>query len=111
MRLIRELVKFIARVFLNKNEIKYKLPVENYSETDYLHKQLFSMIAEGKINEAENLLFEKLDINNKQYLELALDFYNRLNYLDDEFLEENNFTRLEIEEGLKSIAKEFGIPL
>jgi uncharacterized protein DUF6483 len=112
MRIIQSLVKFLAKTFLDKDAILYELPSEkNYTQTDYLHKQLLSLITQGKINEAENLLFEKLDSKNKRYMELALDFYQRLNDLDDEFLEEHNFPRDEIEQGLKDIVKEFGISI
>ncbi|MCF6464526.1 DUF6483 family protein [Clostridium sp. Cult2] len=110
MRLIKEMIKFIAKIFFHKDEISYELSNEDeYSQTDYLYKELLVLIELGKINEAENLLFEKLDENNNKYIELVLDFYNRLNNLDDDFLEENNFSREEIAEGLKDMAKEFGL--
>lgn len=97
---------------LASSVILYELPSEkNYTQTDYLHKQLLSLITQGKINEAENLLFEKLDCKNKKYMKLTLDFYQRLNDFDDEFLEEHNFPRKEIEQGVKDIAKEFGISI
>lgn len=57
------------------------------------------------------MLFEEVDTNDIKYLELALDFYNRLNEMDDEFLENNNFSRKEVEEGLKDLLKEFGISI
>lgn len=44
-------------------------------------------------------------------MDITLDFYKRLNNLDDKFLEKNNFSRVEIEQGLKDIAKEFGISI
>lgn len=110
MRIINDLVRFLAKIFFNKDTVTYQLPdEENYTQTDYLHKQLLSMIRQGKINEAENLLFQYLDPDDKKYLELALDFYERLNSLDDSFLEKSNFSREEIEQGLRAIAKEFGI--
>lgn len=106
------LVNFLAKILLNKDTVTYELPaVEKYTQTDYLHEQLLSLIKQGKINEAENMLYEELDPKNKRYIELALDFYGRLNNLDDEFLEKNNFPREEIEQGLKAIAKEFGVSI
>lgn len=88
MRIVKSLVKFLAKTFLDKDAIFYELPYEEkYTQTDYLHKELLSLITQGKINEAENLLYEKLDSKNKRYMELALDFYERLNNLDDEFLD------------------------
>ena len=110
MRLIGDMIKFIAKVFLGKSQISYKISYEDeHSHTDLLHKQLLELIELGKINEAENLLFEEMDTNNMEYLELALDFYQRLSKPNDDFLERNNFSREEIIEGLKDLAKEFGL--
>lgn len=111
MRMIKDSIRFLAKIFLNKDAVTYQLPdEEEYTQIDYLHKQLLSLIYQGKINEAENLLFSELDSTNKKYMELALDFYGRLNSFDREFLDNNNFCREEIEQGLKEIAKEFGMP-
>lgn len=110
MRMIKDLVKFLAKILFNRDTIAYELSDnEKYTQSDDLHKELLSLIMIGKLNEAENLLFERFDPKDKRYLELALDFYQRLNNLDDEFLEKNNFPREEIEEGLREIAKQFGI--
>ena len=110
MRIIKDLGRALAKIFLNKDTVAYELPdEENYTQTDLLHIKLLELIKQGNINEAENLLFEELDTKNKRYIELALDFYNRLSNLDDDFLEKNNFTKEEIEQGLKAIAKELGV--
>lgn len=110
MRMIKNLVNFLAKSFLDKDIVIYELPEkEKYTQTDHIHKLLLSLIDQGRINEAENLLHEELDCKDKRYMELALDFYERLNKFDDEFLEKNDFSREEIEQGLKAIAKEFGI--
>lgn len=112
MTLVRDLVRFISKVVLKKDVVGYEIrDTENLTHVDLLHKELIYLITQGKINEAENLLFDSLDTNNTKYLELAIDFYNRLNDLDDDYLEDNDFSRKEIEEGLKAIAKEFGVPL
>lgn len=112
MRMIRDIIRFLAKVLLNKDTISYEIiNDENYSKTDHLHKQLVDLIEKGQINEAENLLFDKLDATNKNYILLALDFYERLNNLSDDFLEKNDFSREEIEQGLKEIAQRFGIPI
>lgn len=112
MTLVRDLVRFIARVILKKDIVDYEIKdTKNLMETDILHRELINLLSKGKINEAENLLFDSIDTDNIKYLEVAIDFYNRLNELDDDFLEENDFSRKEIEDGLKTVAKEFGIPL
>ncbi|NBI05562.1 DUF6483 family protein [Senegalia massiliensis] len=112
MRIIRNIIRFLAKVLLNKDTVTYEITNnEHYTHTDYIHKQLLLLIGKGQINEAENLLFENLDVRNKDHILLALDFYDRLNNLSDEFLEENDFSREEIELGLKEIAQEFGISI
>ncbi|RBP66629.1 hypothetical protein DES36_1058 [Alkalibaculum bacchi] len=112
MRMVDDLIRLLAKLFFNKDTISYELPSEeNYTQTDYLYKQLLNLIGKGKINEAENLLFQNIDSNDKRYMELALDFYAKLNNLDDELLEKSNFPREEIEQGVKEIAKVFGLSL
>ncbi|MEG6611652.1 DUF6483 family protein [Pseudoclostridium thermosuccinogenes] len=112
MRIIKDLVRALAKILLNKDTVAYELSDEsNYTHTDHLHIKLLELIKQGNINEAENLLFEELDTKNKKYIELALDFYNRLSNLEDDFLERSNFSREEIEQGLKAIAKEMGVLL
>jgi hypothetical protein len=69
------------------------------------------MIQERRINEAEDLLFDRLDPKNQRYLELAVDFYSHLKALDTETLRESGFSRSEIEDGLKDVAQKYGIPL
>jgi len=110
MRTIKDLVRFLARIFLKKDTVNYELPDdEGYTQTDYLHKRLIELLKQGKINEAEDLLYKELYVGNEKYMELALDFYDRVNDFDDEFLEKNNFSREEIEEGLKEVAGQFGL--
>ena len=113
MRIIEDSIRFLVKIVLNKDSVIYELAdeVEKHTPTDLLHTQLLTLINQGKINEAENMLYEELDRENKRHIELALDFYRRLNDLDDEFLEKNNFPREEIEQGLKTIAQQFGISI
>ena len=112
MRMIDDLIRLLTKLLFKKDIIIYELPSQqSYTQTDYLYKQLLHLIDKGKINEAENLLFENIDPNDKRYMELALDFYAKLNNLDDESLEKSDFPREEIEQGVKEIAKVFGLSL
>ena len=47
----------------------------------------------------------------RRYLELAVDFYARLNDLTDAQLEAAGFGRDELEEGLRDMAGRFGVSL
>ena len=77
MRTISDLVRAIARLALGKNEINYALPdtEDKYSDTDRIYRKLRDLVDAGEINEAENQLYENLDENDTEHLEMALTFY------------------------------------
>lgn len=82
-------------------------PYRNEAAND-LFKRLMDLLAEGKINEAENLLFEvvKNDLNGDNgYFQVALDFYLKLNGYTDAYLALCNFSKTEIDEGWSEITK------
>lgn len=111
MRQIEMLVEFVAAIVFHKQTITYEIKDEsNLSEADLRYKNLKALTAEGKICEAENMLFDKLDTNDTEYLKLALDFYQNINKMSDEELEAHNFSREEINEGANEIMKKFNLP-
>lgn len=110
MRSITNLIRFLSKFFYGKDIAVYELSEnEEYTQSDSLHKNLLALLSVGKINEAENQLFEKINFKDNRTIMVAIDFYQRLNNLDNEFLQANNFSREEIEEGLRNIAKRSGI--
>ena len=112
MRQIELIARYIAESVFKKKSTEYKIiEKENLSDTDKLHNKLVNLINENKINEAEDLLFDSLDLNNKKYLEVAIDFYSRLTKLDDATLELNDFTKEEIAEGLADVSNKYGISI
>jgi hypothetical protein len=75
-------------------------------EEELLSYMLIKYISDGKINEAENLLFESIENNSsEEKFLLALDFYKKLDEQSDSFLHENDYSRQEIFEGLSSIKR------
>ena len=69
------------------------------------------MLFRSDICGAEDLLFAESDPDDRRYLELAVDFYARLNDLTDAQLEAAGFGRDELEEGLRDMAGRFGVSL
>ena len=71
------------------------------------------MCASGRINEAENLLFDLLSEHKEpDYFFIALDFYKDLSLYTDSQLSDCDFTREEVAAGLKeviSLAEQCGI--
>lgn len=110
MRQVEMLVQFVARTVFHKDAIDYGITDEaNLSQRDLLYKKLKKLIAERKICEAENLLFENLDADDLGYLELALDFYQTINQLSNDELEAHNYTRGEINDGIHEVMRKFDI--
>ncbi len=108
MRMIEDLSAFLANVVFHKDAAAIEIFDEqgNISESNLLHVQMLVMIGEGRLNEAENLLFEKIEAHpNPAYLQVALDFYTNLDNLSDETLNNAGFPRVEIVEGLGDIKK------
>ena len=66
-------------------------------------------IDDGKINEAENDLFELVEDKTKDSLLTGIIFYSHLNDKDDVFLESNDFSRDEVEDGIKHLLSEYDI--
>lgn len=112
MRQIENLIEILSRVFLEKETPEYELE-ETTSSKEYndLYILLDQMLQEGKINEAENLLFDHIEIGNKKYLEVAINFYYKLNNMEDTFLEEHDFSRQEVDDGLKDLMNQMGIKI
>lgn len=68
------------------------------------------MLAQKQINEAENLLFQRMeedrDIN---FLDAARQFYAWLHEMDDEELARCDYSREEIREGIEAACRFYGV--
>ena len=112
-RQIQMISAAFAKMLLGKEQLFYEItdPYRNEAAND-LHKRLTNLLDDGKINEAENLLFEAT-ANDEQvdgdYLRVALDFYLRLSQYHDEYLESCEFSRSEADEGWTAFTKLFPI--
>ncbi len=109
MRLIKEMVRAILKlVFHIDTESPTVELLENKEEKETL-ENLLDMVDEGKINEAENRLYDLISDTDVNGLEIALLFYSYLNDKTDDFLEANDFSRDEIKLGLENVADRFGL--
>lgn len=109
MRFIKEMVWAILKLLFNiDTESPTVELLENKEEKETL-ENLFDMIDDGKINEAENRLYDLTSDTDMNSLEIALLFYSYLNDKTDDFLEENDFSRDEIKLGLENVTDSFGL--
>ena len=109
MRLIKEMVRAILKLLFHIDTESPTIELlENKEEKETL-ENLLDMIDDGKINEAENRLYDLISDTDMNSLEIALLFYSYLNDKTDDFLEENDFNRDEIKLGLENVADRFGL--
>ena len=110
MQQVRDITRILAKILFRKNTATYEYQTEDHTTaSDSLYARLIAMVDEGKINEAENRLFEELECDEEGIFEAALGFYDYLNSLPEEFLEEHNYTRDEVKEGAQSLADRKGL--
>lgn len=110
MRQIEDMVRFIAKVLFGKELYKYEIiNQENLSKTDMLYTNLMALVSQKKICEAEDMLYDSIEPENTEHAKIALSFYETINGFTDDELEDNNFSREEIKDGLKQITTIFGI--
>lgn len=112
MRQIQVLVALIAQLIFHRSTISYEIKDEDrHTLADQLHQKLLELIDSGMLREAEQLLLGSLIPDDRQQLLLAVDFYQRLNELDDGQLEECGFSREEIDNGLHKALEVCGVHL
>ena len=111
--LARELgdcIRMCMCIMCGMQENKYKQPkFVECSTTDAMYYRLTAMINEGRFNEAENIMSEYLDATDLDDYYMMLCIYDYMNDFEDEFLEQNNFSREEIQEGVVAISRHFDV--
>ncbi len=104
MRQIEDMCRIIVKILFGKDYKKYEIVDETHlSETDLWYTQLMALTAQKRLCEAEDLLFDSIDPANPSHMAIALDFYQTINTLSDEELENADFSREEIRDGLKQL--------
>lgn len=111
MRQIETMPLAIAKLMFRKDTAEYENHWETLTAADSLHASLNALLREGRIAEGEDLLFSSLNEDEPAFLEVAVDFYFRLNLLSDQELEEGNFSRQEIDEGLRDVMEQYDVVL
>ena len=109
MRMIKEMVRVLFSLAFGKKYVSVELEKENKYEVSGKNLKIFlNMIDLGQINEAENILLDSIDYtNNNEVIEVAL-FYQYLSEKDNQFLENNNYTKEEVLSGFKQLLMKSG---
>jgi len=107
LRQIREMVHAVMKMLFQVNASELTPEVIEDSTARTTLENLIALTDEGKIDEAENQLYEMTCDGDRQNLEIGLLFYYNLNGKDDDFLEVHNFSREEIMTGIQDLADRY----
>ena len=109
MRMIKEMVRVLFSLAFGKKYVSVELEKENKYEVSGKNlKNFLNMIDLGQINEAENILLDSIDYTNKNEVMAVALFYQHLSEKDNQFLENNNYTKEEVLSGFKQLLMESG---
>ncbi|MBE6686331.1 MAG: hypothetical protein E7591_03775 [Ruminococcaceae bacterium] len=107
---VETLVNVASKILFAKNEVVYEASEDSSDPMDDLYVELNNLIENKEFGDGEDLIFDNFDISNDRYLILAIDYYHRLNEFEDDVLEDADFEREEVRDGLKDLIKKCGIP-
>ena len=107
LRQIREMIHAVMRMLFQVNASELSPDVIGDTSARTVLEELLALTDEGRIDEAENQLYEMTCDGDRQNLEIGLLFYYNLNGKDDDFLEAHNFSREEIMTGIQDLADRY----
>lgn len=109
MRMIKEMVRVLFSLAFGKKYVSVELEKENkYEVSGNNLKNFLNMIDLGQINEAENILLDSIDYTNKNEVMAVALFYQYLSEKDNQFLENNNYTKEEVLSGFQQLLMKSG---
>ena len=109
MRMIKEMVRVLFSLAFGKKYVSVELEKENKYEVSGKNLKIFlNMIDLGQINEAENILLDSIDYTNKNEVMAVALFYQYLSEKDNQFMENNNYTKEEVMSGFKQLLMQSG---
>lgn len=109
MRMIEETARGLMKLVFGIDTVSSLTELLPQVEDRGSTLSLFDMVDTGRINEAENLLFDLAEDGDRETYKTALMFYAYLNGKTDSFLLLNDFSREEIASGLRDITRKYGI--
>lgn len=109
MRMIKETARVIFSVIFGKTYVSVEMEKGNkYKVSGKALGDLWEMVDAGQINEAENLILEKIDYADKEEVMGAALFYIYLSEKEDTFLEAHQYSKEEVLFGLKQLFERSG---
>ena len=106
MRMIREVSRVLFPIIFGKRYAQVELEIRNKYETAGTPQNVLKdLVDRGQIDKAENMLLEDIDYSRKEDIASAVVFYQYLGEKSDSFLEQHNFSRQDVLDGLNNLAE------
>lgn len=109
MRQIQQLSKALAKILFSIDAESPSSSLIKDMEVRSAADNLLRKIDSGNINEAEYELFELIENRTMDKLLAGIVFYSYLNEKDDDYLEINDFSRDDVENGIRHLLSEYGL--
>ncbi|MDE6672723.1 MAG: hypothetical protein K2K16_11080 [Ruminococcus sp.] len=109
MRQIQQILKILVKVLFNIDDKSPSLNLIQNVEVKETVGDLLRKIDNGNINQAENEISVMTDNTTTDNLLAGIIFYSYLNEKDDDYLESYDFSREEVEDGLKNLLSKYGL--
>lgn len=106
MRQIEAMIDAIAMALLKDNT--RDVP---QSQRDVTQDKILTLLSEGSVCDAEDYIFRVIQDKRDDtiFTQTVLDFYRKLNQMDEEDLEALDFSHEEVRDGLKNFAVQCGM--
>ena len=109
MRQIREMVRMLLKLLFQLDQEEDSEELLRWTKENEVLRELLEMVDDGRINEAENRVYELCEDGEMANLKVMLLFYDYLNGKSDEYLEECEFSREELKEDMRDLLAGFGL--
>lgn len=109
MRQIREMVRMLLKLLFQMDLEENSEELLRGTKENEVLRELLEMVDDGRINEAENRVYELCEDGEMANLKVMLLFYDYLNGKSDEYLEECEFSREELKEDMRDLLAGFGL--
>ena len=109
MSQIREMVRMLLKLLFQMDMEEDSEELLRGTKENEVLRELLEMVDDGRINEAENRVYELCEDGEMANLKVMLLFYDYLNGKSDEYLEECEFSREELKEDMRDLLAGFGL--
>lgn len=108
MRIVHDMVQMLMKLIFDLDEDPVVDYMQQTEETEDRYQRLLNLANAGKINDAENMLYDMIDETDKADLFLGLQFYDYLNHFNSDFLSDADYSREEVREGMETLLNMYG---